>query len=55
MLKEGKSISEICRHYNLSRDTFEKFRDKYPSVDTILRVKNKSYTLTNKSTNKSKN
>lgn len=36
MLEEGKSISEICRHFSLSRDTFAKFRDKYPSVRKAL-------------------
>lgn len=37
MLEEGKSISEICRHFDLSRDTFTKFRDKYPTVRKALR------------------
>lgn len=36
MLEEGKSISEICRHFGLSRDTFAKFRDKYPTVRKAL-------------------
>lgn len=37
MLEEGKSISEICRHFDLSHDTFTKFRNKYPTVRKALR------------------
>ncbi len=36
MLNRGKSINDICRHFNLSRDTFAKFRMKYPSVPKAL-------------------
>lgn len=36
MLNRGKSINDICRHFNLSRDTFAKFRMKYPSVQKAL-------------------
>lgn len=36
MLDKGKSISDICRRYNLSRDTFAKFKMKYPSVQKAL-------------------
>lgn len=40
MLKQGKTISDICRHYDLSRDTFEKFKKTYPMVaTTILKAK----------------
>ena len=41
MLKEGKTITYICQHYNLSRDTFEKFKKKYPTVATILKAKDR--------------
>ena len=36
MLNKGKSISDICKHFDLSRDTFAKFRMKYPSVQKAL-------------------
>ena len=36
MLDRGKSIGDICRHFGLSRDTFAKFRMKYPSVQKAL-------------------
>ena len=41
MLKEGKSIITICRHYELSRDTFEKFKKKCPDISGILAEKAK--------------
>lgn len=40
MLDRGKSIGDICRHFGLSRDTFAKFRMKYPSVQKALIRKN---------------
>lgn len=36
MLNKGKSIGDICKRFNLSRDTFAKFRRKYPSVQKAL-------------------
>ena len=36
MLNKGKSINDICKHFDLSRDTFAKFRMKYPSVQKAL-------------------
>ena len=36
MLNKRKSISDICKHFDLSRDTFAKFRMKYPSVQKAL-------------------
>lgn len=32
MLARNKSISVICEHFGLSRDTFNRFRNEYPSV-----------------------
>lgn len=39
MLRQGQSIGDICRRFNLSRDTFMKFRVKYPSVQKALEQK----------------
>lgn len=39
MLNKGKSINDICKHFDLSRDTFAKFRMKYPSVQKALNKK----------------
>lgn len=39
MLDENKSVGEICRHFGLSRDTFAKFRNQYPSVHKALEMK----------------
>ena len=36
MLRQGQSISEICKCYALSRDTFNKFRKSYPSVQHAI-------------------
>lgn len=36
MLNRGKSINDICKRFDLSRDTFAKFRMKYPSVQKAL-------------------
>ena len=32
MLRQGKPITEVCKHYTLSCGTFDKFRRSYPSV-----------------------
>lgn len=32
MLDRGQSITEVCKRYDLSRDTFDRFRNEYPSV-----------------------
>ena len=36
MLEQNKSITAICKHFDLSRDTFAKFRTMYPSVQQAL-------------------
>lgn len=36
MLGRGKSIADICKRFDLSRDTFTKFRMKYPSIQKAL-------------------
>lgn len=35
MLNQGKSIADICKRYNLSRNTFDRFRHEYPSVQRM--------------------
>ncbi len=45
MLGKGQSIGEICRRYDLSRDTFAKFRMKYPSVQKALAKKERQRML----------
>ena len=45
MLDRGKSIGDICRHFGLSRDTFAKFRMKYPSVQKALAKKERQRML----------
>ena len=32
MLREGHSIASLCRHYHVSRDTFNNLKKRYPSV-----------------------
>lgn len=32
MLDRGESIAEVCKRYNLSRNTFDRFRKEYPSI-----------------------
>lgn len=32
MLDEDRSVAQICRRYDLSRDTFDRFRRQCPSV-----------------------
>ena len=36
MLNQNKSVAEICRRFDLSRDTFAKFRRAYPAVQKAL-------------------
>lgn len=36
MLNNDKSITFICKEFNLSRDTFDKFRRCYPSVQEAV-------------------
>lgn len=36
MLNQGRSIAEVCRHYKLSRNTFDRFRKEYPFVQQIF-------------------
>lgn len=36
LLSEDCSIAEICRRYNVSRDTFTKFRKRYPSIQNAI-------------------
>ena len=35
-LKYGQSIIRICRDYSVSRDTFNKFRNRYASVQELI-------------------
>ena len=35
-LKYGQSIIRICRDYGVSRDTFNKFRNRYASVQELI-------------------
>ena len=44
MLEEDKSIREICKRFDLSRDTFTKFRKMHPSVRIALDEKEKRRT-----------
>ena len=39
MFNEGCSITDVCRRYDVSRDTFAKFRNMYLSVGKALREK----------------
>lgn len=41
MLNRGKSVNDICRRFDLSRNTFAKFRGMYPSVQKALNKKEK--------------
>lgn len=41
MLKQDKSVADICRHFRVSRDTFTKFRKEYPEVQKALNDKEK--------------
>lgn len=36
MLRQGSSITDICKYYALSRDTFDKFRRAYPSIQRAI-------------------
>lgn len=39
MLNQDKSITDICNRYSISRDTFDKFRRNYPSVQHAVNSK----------------
>ena len=39
MLNEDRSIGDICRHFGLSRDTFAKFKARYPTVQKAVEEK----------------
>ena len=39
MLNQDKSITDICNRYGISRDTFDKFRRNYPSVQHAVNSK----------------
>ena len=41
MLKQDKSVADICRHFWVSRDTFTKFRKEHPEVQKALNDKEK--------------
>lgn len=41
MLKQDKSVADICRHFRVSRDTFTKFRKEHPEVQKALNDKEK--------------
>lgn len=36
MLNQDQSIADICRRFDLSRDTFDKFRRRYPAVQRAV-------------------
>lgn len=36
MVKRGASIARVCHHYGVSRDTFNNFRNKCRTLDTLL-------------------
>lgn len=44
LLNRDKTIAEICRRYNLSRDTFDKFRRSHPSVQQAVDEKERRRT-----------
>ena len=39
MLDQGVSITQICKRYALSRDTFDKFKRRFPSVQQAVNGK----------------
>ena len=39
MLNNDKSIGDICKRFDISRDTFAKFRKRYPSVQKAVQEK----------------
>ena len=39
MLRQDKSVADICRHFQVSRDTFAKFRNEHPNVQKALNEK----------------
>lgn len=39
MLHSGKTIAAICRHYDVSRDTFNNLKSRYRSVSDAVREK----------------
>ena len=39
MLRQDKSVADICRHFQVSRDTFAKFRNEHPDVQKALNEK----------------
>lgn len=41
MLNKGRTIADICRYYALSRDTFDKFRRRYPSVQQAIQTRSR--------------
>ena len=41
MLKDDKSITDVCKHFEVSRDTFAQFRRKYIAVQKALTEKEK--------------
>lgn len=36
LLRSGKNIGEVCRIFNVSRDTFRKFRKLYPEIESCI-------------------
>ena len=36
LLCSGKNIGEVCRIFNVSRDTFRKFRKLYPEIESCI-------------------
>lgn len=47
MLRHGKTIASICRHYHVSRDTFNNFKIRYNSVSGTILQKRQNKLLNN--------
>ena len=39
MLKRNCTIADICRRFDISRDTFMKFRSRYKEIDKAMKEK----------------
>ena len=39
MLKQDCTITDICRRFDISRDTFLKFRSRYKEIDKAMKEK----------------
>lgn len=50
LLNRNKTVAEICRRYDLSRDTFDKFRRSHPAVQRAVDEKERRRTGRSRST-----